>query len=69
MANIDALDPAYTNKCADSEDEWHICTKDQLQQIDPLAYDLLNNQGFKLPTNIPVGNYQLGTDGSNEEEG
>jgi hypothetical protein len=30
---------------------------------------LLNNQGFKLPTNIPVGNYQLWTDGSNGEEG
>ena len=59
MANIDALDPAYTNKCADSEDEWHVCTKDELQQVDLLAYDLLNNQGFNLPTNIPVGNYQL----------
>ena len=57
MANIDALDPAYTNKCADSEEEWHVCTKDELKQIDPLAYDLLNNQGFKLPTNIPIGNY------------
>ena len=58
MANIDALDPAYTNKCADSEDEWYVCTKDELQQIDPLAYDLLNNQGFKLPTRIPSGSYR-----------
>ncbi len=59
MANIDALDPAYTDKCADSEHEWYICTKEELQQVDPKAYDLLNNQGFRLPTNIPVGNYQL----------
>ncbi len=58
MANIEALDPAYTNKCADSAHEWYVCTKDELQQIDPQAYDLLNNQGFRLPTNIPVGNYQ-----------
>ena len=58
MANIDALDPAYTSKCADSEDEWYVCTKDELQQIDPLAYDLLNNQGFKLPTRIPSGSYR-----------
>ena len=62
MANMDALDPAYTNKCADSADEWYICTKEELQQIDPQAYDLLNNQGFNLPTNIPVGNYQLAGD-------
>ena len=58
MANIDALDPAYTSKCADSKDEWYVCTKDELQQIDPLAYDLLNNQGFKLPTRIPSGSYR-----------
>ncbi len=58
MANIDALDPAYTNKCADSEDEWYICTKEELQEIDPKAYDLLNNQGFKLPTRIPNGLYR-----------
>ena len=58
MANIDALDPAYTDKCESSKDEWYVCTKEELQQVDPQAYDLLNNQGFKLPTNIPVGNYQ-----------
>ena len=58
MANIDALDPAYTNKCANSEDEWYICTKDELQETDPKAYDLLNNQGFKLPTRIPNGLYR-----------
>ena len=58
MANIDALDPVYTDKCESSKDEWYVCTKEELQQVDPQAYDLLNNQGFKLPTNIPVGNYQ-----------
>ena len=58
MANIDALDPVYTDKCESSKDEWYVCTKEELQQVDPQAYDLLNNQEFKLPTNIPVGNYQ-----------
>lgn len=58
MANIDALSPEYTNKCADSEDEWFLCTRAELRQVDALAYDLLNNQGFNLPTNIPEGDYQ-----------
>ena len=58
MANIGALDPQYTDKCESSKDEWHICTKEELQQIDPKAYDLLNNQGFELPTQIPNGLYR-----------
>ena len=53
MANIDALDPAYTVN-ANSKDEWYVCTKDELQQIDPLAYDLLNTQGFKLHESLAV---------------
>jgi len=58
MANIGALDPKFTDKCESSKPEWHICTKEELQQIDPKAYDLLNNQGFELPTRIPNGLYR-----------
>ena len=58
MANIGALDPSLTDKCDDSRDEWHTCTKSELETVDVLAYDLLNNQGFRLPTRIPTGSYQ-----------
>ena len=58
MANIGALDPQYTDKCERSKPEWYVCTKEELQQVDPKAYDLLNNQGFKLPTRIPNGLYR-----------
>jgi hypothetical protein len=57
MANIDALDPALTTKCEDSSHEWYLCTQQELQETDALVYDLLNNQGFKLPTQIPDGSY------------
>ena len=58
MANIDALDPSITDKCEQSQHEWHICNKAELEQVDVLAFDLFNNHGFSLPTNIPTGNYQ-----------
>ena len=58
MANIDALDPSITDKCEQSQHEWRICNKAELEQVDVLAFDLFNNHGFSLPTNIPTGNYQ-----------
>ncbi|HIE81969.1 MAG TPA: hypothetical protein EYQ07_05540, partial [Candidatus Poseidoniales archaeon] len=58
MANIDALDPSIADKCEQSRHEWHICNKAELEQVDVLAFDLFNNHGFSLPTNIPTGNYQ-----------
>ena len=58
MANIGALDPKYTDKCESSKDEWPICTRAELKQRDKLAYELLNDEGFRLPTRIPDGNYQ-----------
>lgn len=58
MANIGALDPALTNKCEDSADEWHVCTAEELRRIDPLVFDLLNNQGFALPAMVPDGSYR-----------
>ena len=63
MANIGALDPALTNKCEDSADEWYVCTSEELRRTDPLAFDLLNNQGFALPAMVPDGSYRaLGTE-------
>ena len=57
MANINALDPSLTNKCNRSKDEWHICNKSELREQDVLAYELLNNNDFVLPTQIPDGEY------------
>ena len=36
MANIGALDPALTNKWADSADEWHVRIAEELRRTDPL---------------------------------
>jgi len=57
MANINALDPYLTDKCYYSKDEWHICNKSELKEKDVLAYELLNNYNFVLPTKIPDGKY------------
>ena len=59
MANIDALDPVLTSKCADSAHEWNVCSQSELEKVDVLAFDLLNNHGFNLPTNIPNGRYRV----------
>ena len=62
MANIGALDTSITGKCYPDKNEWSICTKPELEEKDPIIYDLLNNMGFNLPTNIPLGGYKLNTD-------
>ena len=59
MANIDALDPVLTSKCADSAHEWNVCNQSELKKVDALAFDLLNNHAFNLPTNIPNGRYSV----------
>jgi hypothetical protein len=59
MANFNALDPSITTYCENVYDEWKGgCNKEELKQKDVLAYDLLNNYGFKIPTVIPDGNYK-----------
>ena len=58
MANMGALDPAWTDKCEGSRAEWFVCDRDALQARDPLAFDLLNTQGFKVPTRTPDGSYR-----------
>tara|TARA_B100001964_G_scaffold245610_1_gene333989 strand:- start:2635 stop:2811 length:177 start_codon:yes stop_codon:yes gene_type:complete len=57
MRNIDSLDPSLTNKCGDSKAEWFISNKKELEIKDTLAFDLLNNYGFNLPTSIPDESY------------
>jgi hypothetical protein len=59
MANIGALDPVLTSKCADSAREWNVCNQSELEKVDTLAFNLLNNHGFNLPTNIPNGKYSV----------
>ena len=66
MTNIGALDPALTDKCVYIDamglpiinDEWGICTREELEQKVVLAFELFNNYGFNLPTAIPDGSYQ-----------
>ncbi|MBE82374.1 MAG: hypothetical protein CME21_07375, partial [Gemmatimonadetes bacterium] len=58
MANLDALDPSITPKCERSADEWNVCTREQLQQTDVLAFSLLNDDNFALPKHIPDGSYR-----------
>ena len=58
MANINALDKSYTDKCRPN-DEWNICNKSELKNIDTLAFELLNNYNFMLPTKIPDGQYKV----------
>ncbi len=67
MANLDALAPSLTDKCRSSDDEWHICNRAELEQLDVLAFDLLNNHGFSLPDRIPDGNYSPKVSVSQEE--
>ena len=59
MGNIDALDPVLTSKCADSAHEWNVCNQSDLEKADARAFDLLNNHGFNLPTNMPNGGYHV----------
>jgi hypothetical protein len=59
MANRGSLDTSITNKCYPHKDEWSICTKSELEAKDKKMYDLLNNKGFNLPTNIPIGEYNI----------
>jgi len=62
MANIGALDTSITNKCYPDKGEWNICTKSELEAKDKKIYDLLNNKGFNLPTNIPTGGYKISSE-------
>ena len=57
MTNIGALDSSISDRCPDVAVEWRVCTKAQLEEVDELAYDLLNQNGFNLPTRIPTGTY------------
>jgi hypothetical protein len=51
MANIGALDPTLTDKCVYTDqmgepyinDEWGICTREELEQKDVLAFELFND--------------------------
>ena len=57
MANINALNLSYTDKCSPN-DEWNICNRFDLKKMDILAYELLNNYDFIFPTKIPNGEYK-----------
>lgn len=58
VSNIGALSPEHTDKCDGIQDEWRICTPDELAARDARADQLLNREGFALPTRIPDGSYQ-----------
>ena len=68
MSNFGALDSSLTTKCEDSKDEWNVCTKAELEQTDVIAFDLLNNHDFNLPTSIPDGNYMNFNENNNSDD-
>jgi hypothetical protein len=43
--------------CENISNEWNVCTREDLKRVDPIAYDLFNNRGYKLPKTIPYGEY------------
>ena len=43
--------------CENISGEWDPCSKEDLERIDTIAYDLFENKGYKLPTTIPYGDY------------
>jgi len=43
--------------CENLNSEWRPCTKEDLEAMDPAAFDLFNNRGYKLPKTIPYGEY------------
>jgi len=49
--------------CENLYGEWRPCSKEELEEMDVAAFDLFNNQGYKLPETIPYGDY-----GGNEVE-
>jgi len=50
-------DGKFHGWCENLNSEWRPCTKEDLERIDPIAYDLFNNRGYKLPKTIPYGDY------------
>ena len=56
MSNMSALQIA--GHCENVQDEWRICGRDEFSSVDSKLYNLLNNRGYAIPTNIPDGNYR-----------
>jgi hypothetical protein len=58
VTNFGALNPEdVPDRCEQIKKEWRICTKADLEKIDPLVFELLNERGFKIPKIIPDGIY------------
>ena len=58
MANFGALAPEIVpDRCEQIKREWRICTKADLEKINPLVFELLNERGYAIPKIIPDGIY------------
>lgn len=57
VSNIGALSPEHTNICNGIQEEWRVCSPEELSKRDVRADQLLNREGFSLPTRIPDGSY------------
>jgi hypothetical protein len=53
----------YTGRCIEIANEWTLCTAVQFQIGDTVLYNLLNNSLYKMPVNMPDGNYCPATTG------
>ncbi len=49
---------AQAGRCAEIAREWEPCTAEQLREVDPEIVALLTDLQWKLPTELPNGNYQ-----------
>ena len=43
--------------CDNLKQEWKPCTRKELKEIDLPAYQLINNEDYRIPTKIPFGEY------------
>lgn len=58
----------FGSRCSEIANEWEACTANQFPTMDPLLYQLFNNENYILPTSAPDGNYCPNTSSSIDEK-
>ena len=49
----------YSGRLDEIKNEWRLNTKDKVENTDIAIYELLTNQEYKFPTNLPNGKYRI----------
>jgi hypothetical protein len=47
-----------SNRCSEIEDEWDLCTPEQVESVDTAIVELLRNGAASVPQVLPDGNYR-----------